>query len=136
MTDQDNTIPLATAKTWTAEWRSEESNYNNYHTCNGFLVPAEDLQNVLDEIKGQTGDKKIRVYLGVKTDNSTIPPTQTEKLLIVGTIAEIQDDGSVIYRDIINGTVDGKGAAPLTNSGIWDFSEPCPPVCDHKSPLN
>ena len=57
-----------------------------------------------------------------------------EKLLIVGT--NIDDKG--VHRDII---IDEKlkGSSPEDNlregTGIFDFTLPCPVVCDDKSPL-
>lgn len=129
MSQKDKTISLATAKDWTSEWRSEESDYNKHNKCNAFLIHAEVLQAVLEAIKDQSGVKKVRAYLGVDA------ATNEEKLIIVGTQPETQPDGSIIYRDIINESADG---ADLENSasGIWDFTVPCPPKCDPKSPLN
>jgi hypothetical protein len=125
MSQTDKKISLATAQQWTTQWRSEESTYNKHNTCNGFLVPTQDLQGVLNEMQGQTGDTFIRAYLGVD------PTTNTEKLIIVGTRAEVQKDGSIIYRDLLptQGEVGG-------SNSIWDFTSPCPPDCDPDSSLN
>lgn len=128
MSIQDKKIPLPTAQSWAQEWRSEESTYNKYNECHAFLIPAEDLTAVLEEIGGQTGPKYVRAYLGVE------PTTQTEKLMIVGTKPEVQKDGSIIYRDLINGYTPTDGVS--TDYGIYDFTQPCPPECDPKSPLN
>jgi len=128
MSQQDKKIDLATAQTWTQTWRSDESDYNKHNECNAFLIPAEDLQGALEEMKNQTGNKFIRAYLGV--DTSTTP--STEKLIIVGTKPVPQKDGSIVYKDLIAGYDD----ATLGSGGsIWDFSEPCPPNCDDDSPI-
>jgi len=135
---KDNTIPLITAKAWTKEWRSRETANNPNRKCNAFLIPAEVLEAVLAEIKNQPGNKLVRAYLGLDKSSNE------EKLIIVGTQPEPQNDGKVIYRDIINGVVDGtelEGAALESTeleqgSGIWDFSKPCPPECDPNSPLS
>lgn len=129
MSQQDKKIDLPTAQTWTANWRNSESDYNKHNECNAFLIPAQDLQGALEEMQGQSGQQYIRAYLGV--DTSTTP--STEKLIIVGTKPETQRDGSVIYRDLVQGyasaVADGK------DGSIWDFTEPCPPNCDNDSPI-
>jgi len=133
MTDQTNTISLDEAISWTSQWRTVESTYNKHNELNGFLIPASDLQQVLDEMTTQTGVKKVRAYLGVD------PTTNIEKLVLVATEPE-QMGRVTVYRDLIYGKVDGVGAtepptSPL-NSGLFDFSNPCPPDCDPKSPLD
>lgn len=128
MSQDNNKIPLSIAQSWAQEWRSEESTYNKYNECHAFLIPAEDLIAVLEEIDAQSGQKYVRAYLGVE------PTTQKEKLMIVGTAPEIQKDGSIVYRDLINGYTPSKGVP--TDYGIYDFTKPCPPDCDPKSPLN
>lgn len=132
--NQTNTISLDEAKAWTQEWRSEDGRYNEHNECNGFLIPAADLQQALDLLEGQEGDTYVRAYIGVKNEGRVTE----EKLVIVATIADEED--STIYRDLIYGEVDGVGAteppSSKVNSGIFDFSDPCPPACDDKSPLN
>ncbi len=126
---QEYTIPLKVAEAWTKEWRSRESQQNPNQKCNAFLIHAEVLEAVLAEIQNQPDKKMVRAYLGIDS------ATKEEKLMIVGTTPETQEDGSVIYRDLINGTVDGTELGE-GGSGIWDFSKPCPPECDPNSPLN
>jgi len=126
MSQDDNTITLQTAQNWTTEWRSEESDYNKHNECNGFLIPAEDLQAVLDEMATQrSGKKKVRAYLGVD------PSTNKEKLIFVATKPENQNDGSIIYRDMINGY-----NGLQTGGKLYDFTYPDPPASDSLSPLN
>ncbi len=124
MSQDDNSISLQTAQSYTNEWRSEESTYNKYNECNGFLIPADDLQAVLDEMEDQKGTKKVRAYLGVD------PATNQEKLIFVATKPENQKGGSVIYRDMINGY-----NGLQTGGKLYDFTEPCPAACDGNSPL-
>lgn len=126
MSKEDNTISLQTAQNWTTEWRSDESDYNKHNECNGFLIPAEDLQDVLNEMQNQgRGEKKVRAYLGVDSK------TNQEKLIIVATQPETQPDGSIIYRDIINGY-----NGVQTGGKLYDFTLPDPPASDVLSPLN
>ncbi len=126
MSQEDNTITLQKAQEWTTEWRSVESDYNKHNQCNGFLIPADDLQNVLDEMKNQSrAEKKVRAYLGVD------PTTNKEKLIIVATEPVTQRDGTIIYRDKIN------GYRGLQSGGnLYDFTLPIPPASDPSSPLN
>lgn len=118
----DNSIPLETAVSWTTQWRAVESTYNSYNDCKGFLIPASDLESVLSEIAGQSGDKYVRAYLGVD------PTTNKEKLIIVGTEPDDIKGGTVIYRDLITG-YNGTGK-------MYDFTQPVPPGSDPASPLD
>ena len=126
MSQKDNSISLQTAQDWTSEWRSVESTYNKHNECNGFLIPADDLQAVLNEMKNQSrGEKKVRAYLGVD------PSTNKEKLIIVAPHPENQNDGSIIYRDMIDGY-----NGLQTGGKLYDFTLPDPPASDPSSPLN
>ncbi|MDH7446724.1 hypothetical protein [Aquimarina sp. 2201CG14-23] len=133
----ENTVESDVAAEWTAKWR--ETCPDN---CKAFLIPAVDLIEVLNDM-GLIGDKAaakaqkranknnldVRAYMAIGAE----PGQETqEKILIVGTQ---QVDG--VYRDIINGSVDGKslGLTDDPSSGIYDFTTPCPPVCDPNSPL-
>jgi len=135
MSNTKNQIPLKTAEDWTQRWQQKESTYNKYNECNAFLIPADDLRGVLAEIENQPGTQYVRAYLGVEEDPKT--KKDTEKLIIVGTEQAIEG-GKIVYKDIINGTIDGKGTAvdDGNGTGLWDFSTPCPPSCDPNSPLN
>jgi len=122
--NNENTVSLETAKGWTAEWRKQCP-----ENCRAFLIPAVDLIEVLNEM-GIIGDKAakkaqkkaskkkldVRAYMAIGAEDGG--PVE-ERVLIVGT-KEI--DG--VYRDIINGTIDGeavlKGDGP--SSGIFDFN--------------
>ncbi|RMA58844.1 hypothetical protein [Ulvibacter antarcticus] len=116
-----NSISLSTAQSYVDEWRGEESTYNKYNECKGFLIPASDLQDLLDEMNSQTGNQFVRAYLGVN------PTTQKEKLVLVATTPP-SSPGSTVYKDMITG-YNGTGL-------IYDFTEPVPPGSDPLSPLN
>ncbi len=119
-----NTITLATAKSWANKWRKEESNYNRYNDCRAFNIPKTDLQEVLKE-KGVEG---VRAYIGVATFtcSDTGEEIQQEKLMIVG----VDKNG----KDMIS-SKDGKNL-DAEGGDIFDFTDPCPEVCDPGSPLN
>ncbi|WP_299439123.1 hypothetical protein [uncultured Aquimarina sp.] len=143
--DLQNTIPCEEASEWTAAWRKKHPN-----ACNAFLVPVVDLIEVLNEM-GVLSDKvaakaqgeacikglKIRAYGAVGSDSPEKKPE--EKLLVVGTKYNRK---TKVYQDIINEEIDAGDVKlnsfgePVVSSGIYDFTEPCPPSCDPNSPLN
>jgi len=137
--NNENTIPKNTGAQWTANWRSQHPN-----TTNAFLIPAVDFVEVLNEIgvlddaaaaqaqaNANNLNSKVRGYLAIDDNN-------TEKMIFVGT-----ENVNGVDRDIIDGTIDGttptalkSSAADTSTSGIYDFTDPCPPSCDDLSPLN
>jgi hypothetical protein len=116
MSGTDKKITLQQAINWTTNWRNAPST-----SARAFLIPIQDLEGAVAEIKSQGPDAKVRAYLGI--DNGV------EKLVIVGT----RKNSNGVYVDLLpssaNETV-GDG------NSIWDFSQPCPPECDPNSPLN
>ncbi len=136
--DKENTVKPDVAAEWTAAWRTKCPD-----NCKAFLVPAVDLIEVLNEM-GILGDKAakkaqekasknkldVRAYMAIGSEDGG--PVE-ERLLIVGTQ---QIDG--VYRDIINGEIDGKSAGlnDDPSSGIYDFTSPCPNLCDDDSILS
>lgn len=113
MIPEENMITLEDAKRFTAKWRGEEGTYNAHHELHAFVIPTSDLQEVLAE-----NPDAVRAYLGVDDLGE-------EKLMIVGTRYDKDTD---TYVDII--------PVSKLNSGIYDFSRPCPNLCDINSPLN
>mgnify|MGYP001045127550 CR=1 FL=1 len=134
-------IPLSEAELWTNIWRIACPT-----NCKAFLIHVEDLMGVMTEmgVLQKTADglykydegrnRDIRAYMAIEPKNSNGNPE--EKILLVGTEKVPNPSGkpgSYIYKDIIDGHVllgDGE------DSGIYDFSEPCPDWCDDDSPLN
>jgi len=113
-----NAISLNEAQRWAKRWSKKEGDYNKHHKVNAFLIPKVDLLEVLKE-----GVDAVRTYIGVD-DNGA------EKLMIVGTKL---DPKTGIYVDMINV---GIGNTEVEQDNIYDFTEPCPPAGDPKSPLN
>ena len=156
--DFENTISEDTAKKWTAAWRSTYSDKKNpkYKDLpKAFLMPVVDFIEILNELGvldnktaleaqkiATASDIRLRGYLGIDETNNN-----ENKMIFVGT----KEVGGV-YRDIINGKIDGKGEVVTSylsvkqvgeppvvlppSSGIYDFTEPCPNTCDFESPLN
>jgi hypothetical protein len=124
-----NTISLKIAKKWAKRWRKEEGTYNSHHDCRAFNIPKIDLQEVLAE----DGVASVRAYLGIEVyvDPDTGENVSEEKLMIVG----VNKNG----KDMIK-TVKGADGAlisdPDGDEDIYDFTRPCPSLCDPDSPLN
>jgi len=122
-----NTVSLETAKKWIAEWRDLESSYNKYHRLKAFNIPLIDLQEVIKE----KGVNSVRAYIGVaKFENHDTNPPEIlyeEKLLFVGV-----DENN---KDMIT-VVDPSELGDPEEDDIYDFTEPCPDLCDPDSPLN
>lgn len=116
-----NTINEQTAIAWTTASRNRHAT----GATKAYLIPLDDLQGAIDEIKNQGGDPMARAYLAY----GSLDGKDEDKLVIVGTTQEppMTPNGETIYRDMI----------PSRNpaSSIWDFTKPCPPRCDDKSPL-
>ena len=113
MDKNTNTITLETAQQWAKKWRQGEANYNSHNDVHGFLIPKEDIQLLLEQ-----DIDALRAYIGVDENN-------VEKLMIVGTKF---NDQQGTYDDMLPGAVhEGR---------IYDFTQPCPPVCAYNSPLN
>lgn len=108
-----NTIELDEAVKWARTWQKKEGHYNRHHEVHGFLIPKEDLTEVLAQ-----GVDAVRAYIGVDDNN-------VEKLMIVGTR---YDEATETFVDMLPDR-DTKGY-------IYDFTRPCPPGCDPTSPLN
>ncbi|AXT53893.1 hypothetical protein D1818_24890 [Aquimarina sp. BL5] len=131
-----DTVSLSTAKAWTQAWRA--ANPDTTKASRSYLVPAADLVEVLNEMgvisddaasSADTTNQGVRVYMGIEVTGKI----SVNKILMVGT----QVDDSGVHRDIINGTIDGKGTRPPNStSGIYDFTLPCPNTCDNESPLD
>mgnify|MGYP003636985256 CR=1 FL=1 len=138
---KDYQIPLSEAELWTTIWRRACKD-----NCKAFLIHVEDLMGVMTEMgvlqKTQQGlykydegsNRDVRAYMAI--DPAHGMPGGGEKILLVGT-EKVPDPsgkpGQYQYKDIIDGHVllgDGD------DSGIYDFSRPCPSACDDDSPLN
>ncbi|KGL61986.1 hypothetical protein [Polaribacter sp. Hel1_85] len=118
-----NTISLEIAKNWAKRWRQKESSYNRYHDCRAFNIPKKDLIEVLSEDHVES----VRAYIGVeKLENECGDIYFQEKLMIVG----VNKCGVDILSSSDGLTLDAE------SGNIYDFSSPCPNLCDPNSPLN
>ncbi len=117
MSQADKKIDLATAISWTQEFRD-----NNPKSSRAFLVSVQAINSLLAEMGNPTNpDICVRVYVGKD------PNSKEEKLILVGT----EEDRSGVYKDLLPGASETSAA-----HNIYDFTKPCPPFCDPTSPLN
>lgn len=102
-------IDLPNAELFTANWRAlaKEELLPNDNYVTAFHIPMVDFGQILAE--GAVG---IRAYLANTNNNE-------KKLLLVGVDAEGKD--MIDYNE-------GKF--------VYDFTTPCPAMCDQGSPLN
>jgi len=149
MSIKTKSIPVLEAQTYVKKWQSENSETNKkggLKHAKAFLIPAGDLIDCLLEMEiikdlscintSLVDSAGIRAYMGIdRLPSDDIPSAETEKLVLVATTKE--DDGTkTIHRDIIEGYV-LKNPPPhkLIGTGVFDFTEPCPTVCDPNSPF-
>jgi hypothetical protein len=144
----DYQISLEDAVLWTTIWRIA-----NPENAKAYLIPVEDLVDTLKEmgVLSPVGDpadnnfhydpgktqQDVRAYMAIDPHIDNPKQGPEEKILLVGTNKRVLPNGKVVYEDIINfpdpsGLGDGDGK----DSGVYDFSEPCPNTCDEGSPLN
>jgi hypothetical protein len=132
-------IPLQTGIDRTAYWREYYKNYfppfppSPDGILRGFFIPLEDLQNLLTYHNQDPMMCGVRVYLSlenggdyasadvllvpvVKTNDDPPGPTNTQDLLIPLPCAQTAADSEELYS-------------------IYDFTRPCPDICDINSPL-
>ena len=146
MSAKDYQIPVKEAAIWTNIWRIACPD-----RCKAFLIPIEDMIGVLQEMEvlipdGKSKDGKplfkydegtnraVRAYMAINPKNIQGHPE--EKLLLVGT-QKITRGIETVYKDILDGQVDGQLVlGDGKDSGVYDFTEPCPTVCDEDSELN
>ena len=127
------TVPIKEAEEWTENWRISHGNLSR-----AFLIPAQDLLAVLFELIEAESDKDGTFKINANTINANIGKSgmraymaispEEQKLLLVGA----KRDRKGIFRDI----VESGYFKPKIGSGVFDFTTPCPTVCDPDSPLN
>lgn len=115
------TIELKDGIAWTTNWRESDRRLK----ARSFTFGADEFAAILNE----PDVEKVRLYiaLAVKPEN---PNELIEKLICVG----VDKDGKDIIRGTENNDIDGD-----IGTGIYDFSNPCPPLCSESnssSPLN
>ena len=123
---EKNTITLRKAIKWTARWRKLKACLNPQERCRAFNIPKIDLQEVLQE----EGVASVRAYMGLQEQIDEHGNLKfIEKLVIVGVDAE--------GKDMLPVDESNNNAFLFEEDGyVYDFTAPCPDVCDDQSPLN
>jgi hypothetical protein len=106
MSNSTNVLPEQEAIDYAASWRTLGEDKLGTDFFKGFLIPMEDLTQIINK-----GCCNVRVYIGVDSDGG-------KHLLLVG----VDEDGV----DLINYN-DGYY--------VYDFTEVCPDKCDETSVL-
>ncbi len=142
---RDYQITLEQAKLWTTIWRIA-----NPENAKAYLIPVQDLVDVLVEMgilvydkdhnfytlhEGKT-QQDVRAYMAIDPHMDTNQSPE-EKVLLVGTERVESPTGEVTYKDIIHYPKGGNELEDPNdpNSGVYDFTRPCPSACDPDSPL-
>jgi hypothetical protein len=113
-------IPEATAITYTTNYRNYISGIDkNPDYIHAFNIPMSDIVSLADFTKCPS----VRAYLGMSdpTDVSTL------KLVLVPV--------DTLNNDILSIPVTNGSGAIVDQSSIYDFTSPCPSICDIDSPL-
>lgn len=117
------TIDLATAKERVAAWIEPGPTEIDPTQMRAFVVHREDFQEMLSQYDTQF----VRLYLARKHNDET---EQMEHCLVM--VSAEQDEKSEVIKDLIGDVVvDGQPH----HYDIYDFSHPCPPICDSASVL-
>ena len=130
-----NGIDIADAENWTKAWQTKYPALSK-----AFLIPNSDLLSLLEEIGVLVSDGKggftvhsnpnaygIRAYMAIGPDPAT--GKDEEKLVMVGTV-----DVKGEYQDQVENSKNTL-QVPLSGSGAFDFTRPCPVRCDINSSL-
>lgn len=116
--EKDTEINLDVAQKWVKTWKGQKDDETIKKKVDSFLIPKYNLEQVL--LKGIDA---ARAYIGVNEKGE-------QTLMIVGTR---YDEKTGIYKDVLP----GYGFEDNNGSGIYDFTDPCPPgTADPDSPMN
>ncbi|HYG16182.1 MAG TPA: hypothetical protein VEC12_10560 [Bacteroidia bacterium] len=96
-----NTITLSEAEQWQHNWLSATSEAFDPMKLRSFLIPLDDLRQVIDEM----GVSNARGILGITDDGEY-------KFMLVG----VTDDDATMVN-------------PFEGEHIYDMTTPCPPEC-------
>lgn len=116
--EKDTEISLEVAQKWVKKWKDLKDEEVSKKKVDSFLIPKYNLEQVL--LKGIDA---ARAYIGINEAGE-------QTLMIVGTR---YDEKTGIYKDVLP----GYGLEDNNGSGIYDFTDPCPPgTADPDSPMN
>jgi hypothetical protein len=132
MEESNKQIPLEQAQLFVGKWKETKAKINKKEPVSeikikGFLI-TQDVVNALTEAVNKVNGQGIRAYLGIeefKELDEFGMPKQEFKLLMVGVDSNGKD---MVAKE--------ESAEAVGNSGVYNYTIPCPSDCDQESPLN
>lgn len=124
------TIPLSEAIDRVTRFRDQLINQvPDTNIPRAILIPIDDLLAIVQKYAAIDADGKIttslrgvRAYFAVKESDQALPDDVTALIVPV----DKAGNDIITYQNTLQGTDD---------SEIYDFTKPCPDVCDPESPL-
>lgn len=115
-------IPVEEAVRLTTNWRVffanliKEEDPNSPKVFRGFTIPIQDLEQILDHYDDYPNMTGIRVYIAKDCE---------------------QRNGGLVHLVVVPVDESGKDVTTLKDgkSSVYDFTSPCPEVCDTSSKL-
>jgi hypothetical protein len=115
-----DTITEVDAINITTNWRGYISAIDpNPNYIKAFNIPMSDIQNLADF----TDCPSVRAYLAMET------PGDISSLKIILVPVDQKNN------DVLSIQVPGESESMVEQSAIYDFTNPCPQICDVNSPL-
>lgn len=117
-----NVLTLNDAVTLTQNWRKKQASSGKPHFVKSFRVSVAELKEVMN----QADTDYVRFYLGLDSNDF-------ERLILVS--VKEQNDTKIVQGEQQHGK-DLYGKINDVEYQIFDFSKPCPPICDPESTLD
>lgn len=117
-----DTICLAKAQGWISTWLGQDGTFTDHKNLRAFTIPLDDLKQLVED----SDVTAVRGYIGIDSSNNDEP-----HLILVG----IDKNGKDIIKPAALGECTEKNKNNDLDTGIYDFSQPCPTTCDTSSPL-
>jgi len=129
-----NVIPLETAIKRTTAWRAFIKDKGPWKTeadlPRGSYIPVQDILDLVHDYRHRGIEMEgVRAYFTCALPDGT---DNTEKCMEISLIFVPVDKDN---KDILEIPTIGKEGLKGTESGVEDFTKPCPSVCDVDSPL-
>jgi hypothetical protein len=117
-----NEIDLNDAVELTANWRKTQKERGRANFVKSFRVSVKELEELIKQPKTEY----VRFYFGLDENDF-------ERLILVSVMT--QDDDKIIQGEQQHGK-DLYGKLNGIEYKVYDFSRPCPPICDPESVLD
>lgn len=127
------TIPVKDAQIRVANFRKQlAASVSRERIPRAVLIPINDLLAIIEKYSTIDDDgnvvnslQGVRAYFAVKETDKDLPDD------ITALIVPVDSEGN----DLINDKSGVGLGDPDDDSGIYDFTKPCPDLCDPESPL-